>query len=255
MSTLATASSAPFTRWAEGNDVPFSSIDEILAEAASGRAVIMLDAADRENQGDMIIPAQFADAAAINFMATHARGLVCLAITSGKARELRLAMQPGVIGVDRLRSAFTVSIEARTGVETGISAFDRARTIAVAVAPDGGSEDLVSPGHVFPLVAHDDGVLGRDGHTEAAVDIARLAGLSPAAVLCEILDDSGSVAGTESLIEFARREGIKIGRIEDLIAFRQREFRFSENQRVYSQSFWGAGADIDLDRFEGASRA
>jgi len=202
------------------NDAAFASIDEIIAEAVDGRPVIILDAPDRENQGDLIVPAQFADAATINFMATHARGIVCLAVTNEKARELGLSMQSGVLGFDRFQTAFTVSVEARTGVDTGISAFDRAHTISVAVDPASNGEDLVSPGHVFPLVAHGSGVLGRDGHTEAAVDIARLAGLRPAAVLCEILDESGGVARLPDLTEFARRHGIKIGRVEDLIAYR-----------------------------------
>ena len=209
----------------EWREVPFASVEEIVAEAANGRPVIMMDAEDRENQGDLIIPAQFVDAATIIFMATHARGLICLAITGARAMKLRLAMQSRADSIDRFRSAFAVSVEARHGVDTGISAFDRARTIAVAIDPDAGSEDLVSPGHIFPLIAQDGGVLARDGHTEAAVDIARLAGLMPAAVLCEILADDGSVAQRPDLIEFALRHGLKIGRIEDLIDWRRRHER------------------------------
>jgi 3,4-dihydroxy 2-butanone 4-phosphate synthase/GTP cyclohydrolase II len=187
-------------------------IGEIIDAARRGEPFILVDAADRENEGDLVIPAEFATPQWINFMAKHARGLICLAITPERAAELRLApMVPH--NTSKLGTAFTVSIEARVGVTTGISAFDRARTISVAVDPTAKSEDIVSPGHVFPLVARPGGTLERQGHTEASVDVARLAGLTPAGVICEIMNDDGTMARLPDLTRFARRFGFKIGPI------------------------------------------
>ncbi|MBI2261624.1 MAG: 3,4-dihydroxy-2-butanone-4-phosphate synthase [Caulobacterales bacterium] len=209
------------------NDSPISSIEDILEDARNGKPYILVDAEDRENEGDIIIPAQFATPDQINFMARHARGLICLAITGERARQLRL---PPMSAENResMGTAFTVSIEARDGVTTGISAADRARTVQVAADPTRGADDIVSPGHVFPLVARDGGVLVRTGHTEAAVDISRMAGLTPAGVICEIMNDDGSMARMPDLVAFAQLHGLKIGTIADLIAYRRRTERYVE---------------------------
>jgi 3,4-dihydroxy 2-butanone 4-phosphate synthase / GTP cyclohydrolase II len=209
------------------NDSPISPIEDILEDARNGKPYILVDAEDRENEGDIIIPAQFATPDQINFMARHARGLICLAITGDRARQLRL---PPMAADNResMGTAFTISIEARDGVTTGISAADRARTVQVAADPTKGADDIVSPGHVFPLVARDGGVLVRTGHTEAAVDISRMAGLTPAGVICEIMNDDGSMARMPDLVAFAQLHGLKIGTIADLIAYRRRTERYVE---------------------------
>ena len=195
--------------------------EEIIEEARRGRMFILVDDEDRENEGDIVIPAQMATPEVINFMARHARGLICLAMTRERIEELGLPLMANKNGT-RMQTAFTVSIEAREGVTTGISAADRARTVSVAIDPSCGPQDLVTPGHVFPLMARDGGVLERTGHTEAAVDIARLAGLHPAGVICEIMNDDGSMARRDDLIRFAQRHGLKIGTIADLIAYRRK---------------------------------
>jgi len=209
------------------NDSPISPIEDILEDARNGRPYILVDAEDRENEGDVIIPAQFATPDQINFMARHARGLICLAITAQRARQLRL---PPMASENResMATAFTVSIEAAEGVTTGISAADRARTVQVASDPSKGADDIVSPGHVFPLVARDGGVLVRTGHTEAAVDISRMAGLTPAGVICEIMNEDGTMARMPDLVAFAQLHGLKIGTIADLIAYRRRTERYVE---------------------------
>ena len=191
----------------------------IINEARNGRMFILVDDDDRENEGDLVIPAQMATPDAINFMARHGRGLICLAL--GKDRVDALGLQP-MARVNRtsMETAFTVSIEAREGVTTGISAADRARTIAVAIDSANGPDAIVSPGHVFPLVARPGGVLVRAGHTEAAVDVSRLAGLNPSGVICEIMREDGTMARLDDLMEFARIHGLKIGTIRDLIAYR-----------------------------------
>ena len=209
---------------AAGDVSAISPIEDIIEDARNGRPYILVDAEDRENEGDVIIPAQFATPDQINFMAKHARGLICLSITGDRARQLRLPPM-AVDNQSGHGTAFTVSIEAREGVTTGISAHDRAHTIAVAVDPTKGADEIVSPGHVFPLVARDGGVLVRAGHTEAAVDISRLAGLNPAGVICEIMKDDGSMARLPDLIVFAQTHGLKIGTIADLIAYRRRTER------------------------------
>ena len=213
---------ARFETWLAANGPsPLVPIEEIIAEARNGRMYILVDDEDRENEGDVIIPAQMATPDAINFMARNARGLICLALTRQRVEQLRLPLMTQANG-SRHETAFTVSIEAREGVSTGISAADRARTIAVAIDAAQGPEALVSPGHVFPLVARDGGVLVRAGHTEAAVDVARLAGLNPSGVICEVMRDDGSMARLDDLIPFARLHGLKIGTIRDLIAYRHR---------------------------------
>jgi 3,4-dihydroxy 2-butanone 4-phosphate synthase/GTP cyclohydrolase II len=204
-----------------------SRAEEIIEEARNGRMFILVDDEDRENEGDLVIPAQMATPDAINFMARFGRGLICLALTRQRIEELKLPLMSR-LNESRHSTAFTVSIEAREGVTTGISAPDRARTIAVAIDPKKGAADLVTPGHVFPLVARDGGVLERTGHTEAAVDIARLAGLSPAGVICEIMNDDGTMARRDDLIAFAQRHALKIGTIADLIAYRRRKDRVVE---------------------------
>ncbi|MGE0586778.1 MAG: 3,4-dihydroxy-2-butanone-4-phosphate synthase [Flavobacteriaceae bacterium] len=204
-----------------------SPIEEIVAEAREGRPFIIVDAEDRENEGDIVIPAQFATPAQINFMAMHARGLICVAITEERARLLRLPPMAPQNGT-RHGTAFTISIEAKEGVTTGISAHDRAHTVSVAIDPTKGADDLASPGHVFPLVARDGGVLVRAGHTEAAVDIARLAGVIPAGVICEVMTDDGTMARLPELIPFAARHNLKIGTITDLIQYRRRTERSIE---------------------------
>ncbi len=201
-----------------------STIEEILDDARNGRMFILVDDENRENEGDLIIPAQMATPEAVNFMAKHGRGLICLSMTRQRTEHLRLPLMPAH-NQSRLSTAFTLSIEARTGVTTGISAADRARTIAVAIDPNSTPQDIATPGHIFPLVAKDGGVLVRAGHTEAAVDVARLAGLIPAAAICEIMNDDGSMARMPDLIKFAQLHGLKIATIANLIEYRRRNER------------------------------
>jgi 3,4-dihydroxy 2-butanone 4-phosphate synthase / GTP cyclohydrolase II len=198
-----------------------SSIEEIIEDARNGRMFILVDHEDRENEGDLVIPAQMCTPDAVNFMATHGRGLICLSLAGERLDALGLPMMAAA-NSSRHETAFTVSIEAREGVTTGISAHDRARTVAVAIDPRSGPQDIASPGHVFPLRARDGGVLVRAGHTEAAVDIARLAGLNPSGVICEVMNDDGTMARLPDLVAFAQRHGLKIGTISDLIAYRRR---------------------------------
>ena len=198
-----------------------STAQEIIDEARNGRMFILVDDEDRENEGDLVIPAQMATPDAINFMARHGRGLICLALTRSRVEQLGLSLMSPRNGT-RHETAFTVSIEARHGVTTGISAGDRARTVAVAIDAGKGPEEIVTPGHVFPLIARDGGVLVRAGHTEAAVDVSRLAGLNPSGVICEIMRDDGTMARMDDLIAFAQLHGLKIGTIRDLIAYRRR---------------------------------
>jgi 3,4-dihydroxy 2-butanone 4-phosphate synthase / GTP cyclohydrolase II len=198
-----------------------SPTEELLEEARRGRMFILVDDEDRENEGDLVIPAQFATPDAINFMARYARGLICLSMTRARVDQLGLPLMAQSNGT-RHQTAFTVSIEARDGVTTGISAADRARTVAVAINPEVGREHIVTPGHVFPLVAREGGTLVRAGHTEAAVDFARLAGLNPSGVICEIMNDDGTMARMPDLVAFAQHHGLKLGTIADLIAHRRR---------------------------------
>ena len=198
-----------------------SSTEEIIAAARAGQMYILVDHEDRENEGDLVIPAEFATADVINFMATHGRGLICLPMTSERIDRLGLPMM-AVNNSSRHETAFTVSIEAREGVSTGISASDRALTIATAINDQNTMAELATPGHVFPLRAKAGGVLVRAGHTEAAVDISRLAGLHPSGVICEIMKDNGTMARLPDLIDFAKKHDMKIGTISDLIAYRHK---------------------------------
>ena len=216
-----------------------ASPEEIINEARNGRMFILVDDEDRENEGDLVIPAQMATPDAINFMATHVRGLICLALTKDRVDTLGLDLMSRNNGT-RHETAFTVSIEAREGVTTGISAADRARTISVAIDGSKGKADIVTPGHVFPLVAKDGGVLVRTGHTEAAVDVARLAGLNPSGVICEVMKDDGTMARLDDLIPFAQKHKMKIGTIRDLIAYRRRHDHMIERRAETTfDSQWG----------------
>ncbi|HEV2815801.1 MAG TPA: 3,4-dihydroxy-2-butanone-4-phosphate synthase [Allosphingosinicella sp.] len=224
---------------ASGSSGVMASAEQIIDEARNGRMFILVDDEDRENEGDLIIPAQMATPDAINFMAKHGRGLICLALTRERVDQLALSPMSRSNGT-RLETAFTTSIEAREGVTTGISAADRARTISVAIDAAKGPEHIVSPGHVFPLVARDGGVLVRAGHTEAAVDVARLAGLNPSGVICEIMNEDGSMARMDDLFGFARLHGLRIGTIRDLIAYRLRKDRLVEQTaEARFESRWG----------------
>jgi 3,4-dihydroxy 2-butanone 4-phosphate synthase/GTP cyclohydrolase II len=207
-----------------------SPIEDIIADAARGKMFILVDDEDRENEGDLIIAAEMADAKAINFMAKYGRGLICLPLEKERVRELDLPPMAKHNGT-RFDTPFTVSIEARHGVTTGISAADRATTIAVAINPQMTSKDIITPGHVFPLEAREGGVLVRAGHTEAAVDIARLAGLKPAGVICEIMNDDGTMARLPELIEFAKQHDLKLGTIADLIAYRRKHDKLVERRQ------------------------
>ena len=204
-----------------------SPIPEIIEEAREGRMFILVDEEDRENEGDLVIPAQFATPEKVNFMARYGRGLICLTLTPERTEQLGLdPMTPR--NQTRMGTAFTVSIEAREGVSTGISAHDRALTIATAIDPTKNARDIVSPGHVFPLTAREGGVLVRAGHTEASVDISRQAGLNPSAVICEIMNDDGTMARLPELIAFAQFHNLKIGAIDELIAYRRVNERLVE---------------------------
>ena len=202
-----------------------SSIEEIIEDLKNGKMVIMVDDEDRENEGDLIIPAAKADADAVNFMATHGRGLICLTLTADRVKKLNLPLM-AQNNQARDATAFTISIESVEGVTTGISAQDRATTIASAIDPLKGQNDITSPGHVFPLVARDGGVLVRAGHTEASVDLARLAGFEPAGTICEIMNDDGTMARIPDLVDFSEKHNIKIGKIVDLISYRRKHDTF-----------------------------
>lgn len=208
-----------------------SSIEEIIDDARNGRMYILVDHEDRENEGDLVIPAQMATPDAINFMATHGRGLICLSLTSERIDALDLPLM-SANNASRHETAFTISIEAREGVTTGISAHDRARTVAAAIDPRSTGADIATPGHVFPLRAQDGGVLVRAGHTEAAVDVSRLAGLNPSGVICEIMNEDGTMARLPDLVAFAQRHNLKIGTISDLIAYRRRHDNLVREQSV-----------------------
>ncbi|MBM7068466.1 3,4-dihydroxy-2-butanone-4-phosphate synthase [Actibacterium sp. 188UL27-1] len=214
-----------------------SSVDEIIEDARNGRMFILVDHEDRENEGDLVIPAQMATPDAINFMATHGRGLICLALPGERIDALGLPLMASH-NSSRHETAFTVSIEAREGVTTGISAADRARTVAVAIDSSVTATDIASPGHVFPLRARDGGVLVRAGHTEAAVDVSRLAGLNPSGVICEIMNEDGTMARLPDLVAFAQLHNLKIGTISDLIGYRRRHdnlVRVRDRQTVTSE--------------------
>jgi 3,4-dihydroxy 2-butanone 4-phosphate synthase / GTP cyclohydrolase II len=206
---------------------PFATVEEAIEDIREGKFVVVVDAADRENEGDLTIAAQFATPEAVNFMATHARGLICLCLTEERCDELGLR-QMTELNETPYETAFTVTIEAREGVSTGISAHDRSRTIQVAIDPSKDSHDLVQPGHVFPLRARRGGVLERSGQTEAAVDLARLAGLNPAGVVCEVMNEDGTMARVPDLIPYCGRHGLKLVTVADLIEYRRRTERLVE---------------------------
>ena len=216
-----------------------SNPEEIIDEARNGRMFILVDDEDRENEGDLVIPAQMATPDAINFMAKHGRGLICLALAKARVEQLGLGLMSRHNGT-RHETAFTTSIEAKEGVTTGISAADRARTIAVAIDASKGPEHIVTPGHVFPLVAKEGGVLIRAGHTEAAVDVSRLAGLNPSGVICEIMREDGTMARMDDLVAFAQLHGLKIGTIRDLIAYRlKKDHLVEQTAEAKFESRWG----------------
>ena len=245
-----------------------SSIEDIIEDARNGHMFILVDDEERENEGDLVIPGQMATPDAINFMAKYGRGLICLSLDSKRVEELQLPLMARA-NESRHQTAFTVSIEAREGVSTGISASDRARTISVAIDPDKGIDDIVTPGHVFPLAARDGGVLVRAGHTEAAIDISRLAGLNPTGVICEIMNEDGTMARMPDLVKYAQFHGLKIGTIADLIAYRLKNDRIIEralettldsafggefrmivytNQVAYAEHIALVKGDIDTDQ-------
>jgi 3,4-dihydroxy 2-butanone 4-phosphate synthase/GTP cyclohydrolase II len=203
------------------HETAISPVTDIVAELKAGRMVVLIDEEDRENEGDLLLAAEFATPDAINFMARYGRGLICLTLTEERCRQLNL---PLMVSNNRspLGTNFTLSIEAAEGVTTGISAADRARTVQAAIRPDAGPRDIVQPGHIFPLMAQEGGVLVRAGHTEAGCDLTRLAGLMPAAVICEILKDDGDMARLPDLVQFAAQHALKIGTITDLIQYRSR---------------------------------
>jgi 3,4-dihydroxy 2-butanone 4-phosphate synthase/GTP cyclohydrolase II len=217
-----------------------SPIEDIIDDARNGRMFILIDDEGRENEGDLVIPAQMATPDAVNFMATFGRGLICLALTRERVNKLELPLLPQSRR-GGLETAFTVSIEAKEGVTTGISAPDRARTISVAIDPRSTPDEIVTPGHVFPLAARDGGVLVRAGHTEAGVDLSRLAGLNPSAVICEIMNEDGTMARLPELVKFAQFHGLKIGAIADLIAYRRRNDRIVERllEHDFNSKFGG----------------
>ncbi len=223
-----------------------STIEEIIEDARNGRMYILVDDPDRENEGDLIIPAQYANPEAINFMAKYGRGLICLAMTKERIEQLDLPlMNPNNQKNDL--TAFTVSIEAKEGVTTGISAADRAHTISVAINNNRSKKDLVYPGHVFPLMAWDGGVLERAGHTEAAVDISKLANLNPSGVICEIMSDDGSMARLPEIINFAKEHNLKVGTVSDLIKFKLKKTKIVEliSERPF-ESEMGSGFSLKV---------
>jgi len=224
-----------------------ASIEEIIEDLKNGKMVIMVDDEDRENEGDLIIPAAKANADAVNFMATYGRGLVCLTLTADRVKKLNLPLM-AQNNQARDATAFTISIESVEGVTTGISAQDRATTIASAINPLNGQNDITSPGHVFPLVARDGGVLVRAGHTEASVDLARLAGFEPAGTICEIMNDDGTMARIPDLIEFSKKHDIKIGKIVDLISYRRKHDTFV-NKTLDEKITLKDGKEFDIKVF------
>ena len=202
-----------------------SSVKEIINQAKKGKMFILVDNKDRENEGDLVVPASKINAKKINFMAKHGRGLICLALSNEKVKKLKLPLM-SLINKSRTQTAFTVSIEAKKGISTGISAYDRAKTIKIAIKNSSTNKDIVSPGHVFPLVCKDGGVLERAGHTEASVDISKLAKLNPSAVICEVMNEDGTMARYNDLVPFSKKHKLKIAKIEDLISYRLKNEKF-----------------------------
>ena len=212
-----------------------TTVQEIIKEAKRGKMFILVDNKDTENEGDLVIPASKINAKKINFMAKHGRGLICLALTQEKVKKLKLPLM-SLVNKSRTQTAFTVSIESKKGISTGISAYHRAKTIKLAIKNSSGSRDIVSPGHVFPLVSKNGGVLERAGHTEASVDISKLAKLNPSAVICEVMNDDGTMARYNDLVPFSKKHNLKIAKIEDLISYRLKNEKFIKmisNRKIY----------------------
>jgi 3,4-dihydroxy 2-butanone 4-phosphate synthase/GTP cyclohydrolase II len=232
----------------------FSQIKEILRDAKKGKMFILVDDGDRENEGDLVIPGSKCNSKNINFMAKHGRGLICLALTSKKVKKLNLPLMSS-INKSRTQTAFTISIESKTGVTTGISTHDRAKTIKVAIKPNSNRHSIISPGHVFPLVAKDGGVLERAGHTEASVDISKLAKLNPSAVICEVMNEDGTMARYKDLILFAKKHRLKIAKIEDLISHRLRNEKLIKcisNKKIKIKKFGRFDLKIFKNKLDGS---
>lgn len=230
----------------QSTSASISPIEEIIVEMRAGRMVILVDEEDRENEGDLVLAAEHVTPEAINFMVKHARGLVCLTLTEARCKQLGLT-QMARDNKSQFSTAFTTSIEAAEGVTTGISAHDRARTVQAAVAKHAKAEDIVQPGHIFPIMARPGGVLVRAGHTEAGCDLAQMAGCEPTSVICEILKDDGSMARLPDLIEFAKTHGLKIGTIADLIHYRSRNETLVE--RTLSKTVQSAHGEFTLHAY------
>ncbi len=217
----------------------FSSVREVIKDAKKGKMFILVDDKNRENEGDLVVPGSKCNSKKINFMAKNGRGLICLALTPQKVKKLNLPLM-SLVNKSRTQTAFTVSIEARKGISTGISAKDRARTIKVAIKKNSSKKNIVSPGHVFPLVAKSGGVLERAGHTEASIDISKLARLNPSAVICEVMNEDGTMARYNDLIVFAKKHKLKIAKIEDIISYRlktERLVKFISNKKITIKNF------------------
>ena len=231
-----------------------TTVQEIIKEAKRGKMFILVDNKDRENEGDLVIPASKINAKKINFMAKHGRGLICLALTQEKVKKLKLPLM-SLINKSRTQTAFTVSIEAKKGISTGISAYDRAKTIKVAIKNSSGSRDIVSPGHVFPLVSKNGGVLERAGHTEASVDISKLAKLNPSAVICEVMNEDGTMARYNDLVPFSKKHNLKIAKIEDLISYRLKNEKFIKmisNRKINIKRFGNYYLKVFKNKLDGA---
>ena len=231
-----------------------TTVQEIIKEAKRGKMFILVDNKDRENEGDLVIPASKINAKKINFMAKHGRGLICLALTQEKVKKLKLPLM-SLINKSRTQTAFTVSIEAKKGISTGISAYDRAKTIKVAIKNSSGSRDIVSPGHVFPLVSKNGGVLERAGHTEASVDISKLAKLNPSAVICEVMNEDGTMARYNDLVPFSKKHNLKIAKIEDLISYRLKNEKFIKmisNRKINIKRFGNYDLKVFKNKLDGS---
>ena len=224
-----------------------SSIKEIINQAKKGKMFILVDNKDRENEGDLVVPGSKINSKKINFMAKHGRGLICLALSNEKVKKLKLPLMSSV-NKSRTQTAFTVSIEAKKGISTGISAEDRAKTIKIAIKNSSTSKDIVSPGHVFPLVCKDGGVLERAGHTEASVDISKLAKLNPSAVICEVMNEDGTMARYNDLVPFSKKHKLKIAKIEDLISYRLKNEKFIKiisTKKIFDSKFLSFDTKMD----------
>ena len=231
----------------------FSNISSIITDAKKGKMFILVDDENRENEGDLVIPGSKCNSKIINFMAKHGRGLICLALTKKQIDKLKLPLM-SQINKSRMQTAFTVSIEAKKGISTGISAFDRAKTIKVAINPKSKKKDLVSPGHVFPLVARTGGVLERAGHTEASVDISKMSKLNPSSVICEVMNEDGTMARYKDLLPFSKKHNLKIAKIEDLISYRlenEKLIKTVSNKKIYIKKFGNFFIKVFKNKLDG----